>query len=195
MKSYSAQKQGRRNAQEDNERRMRELLDEMERERQQALRDAQERARVELEEQREQLDRQRRKREKRERKQKEEERLLQLRLELLNYDFHKCPRIKKEAFQDLEVDDIDLIRIALIGPTGSGKTSLVGKNGCFYLFFYLSFYLSICLQIYSLYPSADHKTICVCIPWLLRLRVFLFFTTGGRICDIVYELIYTWRKT
>ena len=46
----------------------------------------------------------------------------------MNYDFQKCPRIKKEAFQDLEVDDIYLIRIAVIGPSGTGKTSLVGKN-------------------------------------------------------------------
>lgn len=57
-----------------------------------------------------------------------EEELLKLRNELMNYDFHKCPRIKKEAFQDLVVDDIDLIRIAVIGPAGAGKTSLVGEN-------------------------------------------------------------------
>lgn len=126
MKSYSAQEQGRRNAQEETERRLRELRDEMEREHQQALHDEQERAIIEHEEQREQLDRQRRERETRESKRREEERLLQLRLELLNYDFHKCPRIKKEAFQNLDVDDIDLIHIALIGPTGSGKTALVG---------------------------------------------------------------------
>ena len=107
----------------------------MERERQQALRDAQESARVENEQQRELLARQKREREDRPRKQKEEG-LLQLRLELLNYDFHKCPRIKKESFQDLEVDDVDLIRIALIGPTGSGKTSLLGKRGCC-VYFYL----------------------------------------------------------
>ena len=146
-----AQEQGLRNAREDNERM---LLDEMERECQQALRDAQERARIEHEEQKEQLDRQRRERKKSERDQKDEEKHLQLRLELLNYDFHNCPRIKKESFQNLEVDDIDLIRIALIGPTGSGKTSLVGKNGCFYLFFNLSFYIFICCQKSSLYPSA-----------------------------------------
>lgn len=136
MKTYSekdktdptAREQGRRKAQEDNERRINELRDEMERNRQQAIREAQESARIEHEEQREQLDRQRREREERERKQKEEEGLLQLRQELLNYDFQKCPRIRKEAFQDLVVDDIDLIRIALIGPAGSGKTSLVGTN-------------------------------------------------------------------
>lgn len=131
MKNYSAQEQGRRNALEETERRLRELHDEMERERQQALRDAQESARVENEQQREQ-----REREDRQRKQKEEEGLLQLRLQLLNYDFHKCPIIKKESFQDLEVDDVDLIRIALIGPTGSGKTSLLGKRGCC-VYFYL----------------------------------------------------------
>ena len=55
------------------------------------------------------------------------EALPQLRNELMNYDFHKCPRIKKEAFQDLVVDDIDLIRIAVIGPTG-----LLGER--FFLF-------------------------------------------------------------
>ncbi|KAJ7326033.1 hypothetical protein OS493_028756 [Desmophyllum pertusum] len=59
-----------------------------------------------------------------EREQKEG--LLQRRHELKNYHFQKRPRIKKEAFKDLEVDDIDLVRIAVIGPTGSGKTSLIG---------------------------------------------------------------------
>ena len=137
MTNYSAQEQGRRKAQEENERRMKELHDEMERERQQALRDTIERGKVEHEEQRERLNRRDRERKERERKQKEEEKLLQLRLELLNYDFHKCPRIKKEAFQDLEIEDTDLIRIALIGPAGSGKTSLVGKSGCFYLAIFL----------------------------------------------------------
>ena len=63
-----------------------------------------------------------------EEEEEEEEGLLQLRHDLMNYDFQKCPRIKKEAFQDLVVDDIDLIRIAVIGPTGAGKTSLVGKR-------------------------------------------------------------------
>jgi len=111
--------------QEDNERGMREFLDEMKRERQQ-------------------LDRQRYEKE-------ERERVLQLRRELLNYNFHECPRIKKEAFKDLEVDDTDLIRIALIGPTGSGKTSLVGKSACFYLHFF------------------SLSSLCVCLAWLLRL--------------------------
>lgn len=45
---------------------------------------------------------------------------------LMNYDFQKCPRIKKESFRDLDVGDIDLVRIAFIGPTGSGITSLIG---------------------------------------------------------------------
>ena len=61
-------------------------------------------------------------------KKETEEELLQLRNELMNYDFHKCPRIKKEAFQDLVVDDIDLIRVAVVGPTGAGKTSLLGER-------------------------------------------------------------------
>ena len=146
LKNHSAQQQGQRNAQEENQRRLQELHDEMERERQQALRDAQESARVEHEEQRELLARQKLEREDRKREQKEEEGLLQLRLELLNYDFHKCPRIKKESFQDLEVDNIDLIRIALIGPAGSGKTSLVGKRGCS-VYFYLSFYIFVYFQL------------------------------------------------
>ena len=106
-------------SQEDNERGMREFLDEIKGERQQ-------------------LDRQRRER-------KEREAVLQLRRELLNYNFHECPRIKKEAFKDLEVDDTDLIRIALIGPTGSGKTSLVGKSACFYLFFFSFSSLCVCI--------------------------------------------------
>ena len=123
-----ARAQGQQRAREENERRMRELRDEMERDRQQALHDAQELARTEDDEQRKELDRQRREREERERKQKEEERFCELKDELLNYDFQISPRIKKESFQDLKVDDINVLRIALIGPTGSGKTSFVGKN-------------------------------------------------------------------
>ena len=96
----------------------------MERDRQEALH--KERTRMEDDEQRRTLDDQKRERELKERKRQEEEELLLH--ELMNYDFHKCPRIKKEAFQDLEVDDIDLVRIAVIGATSSGKTSLIGKN-------------------------------------------------------------------
>ena len=69
------------------------------------------------------------------------EALPQLRNELMNYDFHKCPRIKKEAFQDLVVDDIDLIRIAVIGPTGAGKTSLLGERFFLFLNFYCTCFI------------------------------------------------------
>ena len=124
----TAHEQGLRRAQEEHERKMKELRDKMERVRLQALRDAEERARVEDEEKRKILDMQRRETDERERKLKEEEEFLQLQQELMNYDFHNCPRIKKEAFGDLQVDDIDFIRIALIGPAGSGKTSFIGKN-------------------------------------------------------------------
>ena len=128
----TARAQGQRRAQEENENRMRELHEEMERTRQQALRDAQERARIEDDAQRRQLDHQRREREKKEKKQKEEERFCVLKNELINYDFQTSPRIKKESFRDLEVNDIDVLRIALIGPAGSGKTSFVGKNMSYY---------------------------------------------------------------
>lgn len=60
-------------------------------------------------------------------KRKEEERLIKPRSELVNYNFHACSRVMKESFRGLDVDDIDLIRIALIGPAASGKTSFVGK--------------------------------------------------------------------
>ncbi len=120
---------------------MRELLDEMEKQRQQALRDAETSAKLEDEEERRKLDHQRREREEKERQQKEEERFLKLKSELMNYDFQKCPRIKKEAFRDLEVDDVDLVRIALIGPTGSGKTSFVGKNRFLHFMSQISFVL------------------------------------------------------
>ena len=110
------------------DKRMRELLEKMEKEREQALREAFTRATLEDEEERRNLDRQRREKEEKERMQKEKERFLRLKGELMNYDFQMCPRIKKESYRDLEVDDIDLVRIALIGPTGSGKTSFVGKN-------------------------------------------------------------------
>lgn len=124
----TARAQGQLRAREENERKMRELRDEIERNRQEALRDAQNRARIKDDEQRKQLDRQRREREEKERKQREEERFYEHKGELMNYDFQTSPRIKKESFRDLKVDDIDVLRVALIGPTGSGKTSFVGKN-------------------------------------------------------------------
>ena len=124
----SARAQGKQRAQEENEQRMRELSDQIERGRQQALRDAQELARVEDIAERRELDRQRREREEQERKQKEEQKFCQLKDELINYNFQTRPRIRKESFRDLEVGDINVLRIALIGPTGSGKTSFIGKN-------------------------------------------------------------------
>ena len=124
----TARAQGQRKAQEENEKRMEELREEMERNRQLALCEAQERARIEDDEQRRQLEHRRFEREERERKQREEERFCVLKEELMNYDFQTSPRIKKQAFRDLMVNDIDVLRIALIGPTGSGKTSFVGKN-------------------------------------------------------------------
>ena len=129
----SARAQGERRAQEENEERMRELRDKMEKDRELALREAKERALYEDEAQRKRLDKQRREREENERRLKEVEAFLQLKQDLLLYDFQICPRIRKESFTGLQVDDVDLIRIALIGPTGSGKTSFVGKNK-FYLF-------------------------------------------------------------
>ena len=79
------------------------------------------------------LEKQRREREENARRFKEEEAFLQLKRELMMYDFHIRPRIRKESLTGLQVDDVDLIRIALIGPSGSGKTSFIGKNK-FYLF-------------------------------------------------------------
>ena len=128
----NARAQGQQRAQEENENRMRELHEEMERNRQQAMREAQESAKIENDAQRRQLELQRREREERERKRKEEERFCELKDQLINYDFQTSPRIRKESFRDLIVNDIDVLRIALIGPTGSGKTSFVGKNFFFY---------------------------------------------------------------
>ena len=62
------------------------------------------------------------------REEKEKERFSKLKAALMNYDFQTGPRIKKESFRDLVVDDIDVLRIALIGTSGSGRTSFVGKN-------------------------------------------------------------------
>ena len=140
------------NAQEDNEKQMKEERDEMEEQRLQALRDAETNAKLEDEEERRKLDRQKCEREEKERKQKEQERFLKLKSELMNYDFHKCPRIKKESFRDLEVDDIDLVRIALIGPTGSGKSTFVGKNR----FFFLPFTSQIKFPLCSLTNCENH---------------------------------------
>ena len=107
--------QGQQEVREEDEKKMREL------------RDAQKLARIEDDELR-QLARQRREREENERRQKEEQRFRELKDELINYDFQTSPRIKKESFRDLEVEDINMLRIVLIGTPGSGKTSFVGKN-------------------------------------------------------------------
>ena len=106
---------------------MKELQGELERLRLRSLRDAEERARIEDEELRENLDVQQRETEKLARELKEKEKTLQLKETLMNYDFQCHPRIRKEAFRDLRVDDIEFIRIALIGPAGSGKTSFIGQ--------------------------------------------------------------------
>ena len=98
--------QGQQEAREEDEKKMREL------------RDAQKLARLEDDELR-QLARQR---------PKEEQRFRELKDELINYNFQTSPRIKKESFRDLEVEDINMLRIVLIGLPGSGKTSFVGKN-------------------------------------------------------------------
>lgn len=129
----SARAQGERRAQEENEQRMKELRDEMERDRAQALREAEERALCDDEEQRELSEKRRREKEETERRLKEEEALLKLKQELMQYDFQISPRIRKESFTGLQVADIDLIRIALIGPAGSGKTSFVGKSKVYFL--------------------------------------------------------------
>ena len=97
-------------------------------EREQGLREAQERARCEDENQRKILDQRKRQREERERKKNEEKEFLELKNALMTYDFQERSRIKKESFRDLDVSDIDVVRIALIGPAGSGKTSFVGKS-------------------------------------------------------------------
>ena len=127
----NASNQGRQLAQEENQQRARELERQLGSEREQALREAQERARCEDENQRRILDQRKRQREERERKMREEKEFIELQDALINYDFQKRPRIKKESFRDLDVSDIDVVRIALIGPTGSGKTSFVGKKSFF----------------------------------------------------------------
>ena len=129
----SARAQGEKRAQEENEERLSELRDKMEKDRALALREAKARALNEDGAQRMRLEKQRREREENARRLKEEEAFLQLKRELMMYDFHIRPRIRKESFTGLQVDDVDLIRIALIGPTGSGKTSFIGKYK-FYLF-------------------------------------------------------------
>ncbi|XP_020611796.1 uncharacterized protein LOC110050235 [Orbicella faveolata] len=105
---------------------MRELRDEMERDRRQALLDAQECTKIEGDAQRRQLAHQRRDGEDQERNQKEEERFCKLKVALMNYDLQTNPRIKKESFRDLVVDDIDVLSVVLIGRPGTGKTSFIG---------------------------------------------------------------------
>lgn len=122
----NAARQGRQQAEEENQERIRRLQIEMQRDHEQAIREAQERARCEDEEQRNRLECQRLEREERERQRKEEESFCQLKDALMNYDLQESPRIKKESFRDLNIEDMDGVRIALIGPTGSGKTSFIG---------------------------------------------------------------------
>ena len=145
-----ARAEGEQRAREENDQRMRELRAAMERDRQQKLREVQLRTRIEDDEQRRELDRQRREREEREKKLKGEERFYQLKGELMNYNFQICPRIKKESFRDLEVDDIKVLRIALIGPTGSGKTSFVGKTR--FLCFVNKFASALIVPAYAHFP-------------------------------------------
>ena len=124
----NAAQQGRQQAEQENQDIVRRLQSELERGREQAMREAQERARCEDKDERERLEGQRVKREKEDRKLKEEISFRQLKDALMNYDLQQCPRIKKESFRDLDIADMDGVRIALIGPTGSGKTSFIGKS-------------------------------------------------------------------
>ena len=82
----NAGNQGRQQAQEENKQRMKELEAEMVRERDQALREAQQRARCEDENERRILESQKRQREEKERKLKEEQAFCQLQNDLMNYD-------------------------------------------------------------------------------------------------------------
>ena len=171
----SARAQGERRAREENEERMRELRDKMEKDREQALREAKERALYEDEAQRMRLDKKRREREENARRLKEEEAFLQLKQDLMMYDFQICPRIKKESFTGLQVDDVDLIRIALIGPTGSGKTSFIGKNN------------------HQLLPNAiiedgQYHWVCLNSSWLLRLLRFGYKEQDFNYSDTVDSL-------
>ena len=107
---------------------MNELRQKMERQLDAALRNAEHRAKCEDEDERRRLDDEKRYREEEERKMKEEMDFRLLKDALLKYDFQQCPRIRPESFRDLDVSDVEVLRIALIGPTGSGKTSFVGKK-------------------------------------------------------------------
>ena len=129
----NAARQGRQQAEQENQERMRRLQSELERGREQAILEAQERARCEDEEQRERLESRRLEREEEERKLKEKISFHQLKVAMMGYDLQECPRIKKESFRDLDIEDMDGVRIALIGPTGSGKTSFIGKSSPVFL--------------------------------------------------------------
>ncbi|XP_067053885.1 myb-like protein X [Acropora muricata] len=120
-----AREEGQRLAQKENEEKVRQLNEEIARQEKQALEEVEQRARCEDEAQRRQLEKRKREREEKEKKLKEEKEFRELKSALMEYDFQLRPRIRKESFRDLDVSDIDLVRIALIGPAGSGKTSFV----------------------------------------------------------------------
>ena len=128
-----AREEGQRLAQTENDEKVRQLNEEIARQEKQALEEAEQRARCEDEAQRRQLEKRKREREEKEKKLKEEKEFRELKSGLMKYDFQLRPRIRKESFRDLDVSDIDLVRIALIGPTGSGKTSFVGKRSIYLL--------------------------------------------------------------
>lgn len=128
-----AREEGQRLAQKENAEKVRQLNEEIARQEKQALEEAEQRARCEDEAQRRQLDARKREREEKEKKLKEEKEFRELKSALMEYDFQLRPRIRKESFRDVDVSDIDLVRIALIGPTGSGKTSFVGKRSIYLL--------------------------------------------------------------
>lgn len=128
-----AREEGQRLAQKENAEKVRQLNEEIARQEKQALEEVEQRARCEDEAQRRQLEKRKREREEKEKKLKEEKEFRELKSALMKYDFQLRPRIRKESFRDLDVSDIDLVRIALIGPTGSGKTSFVGKSSIYLL--------------------------------------------------------------
>ena len=131
-----AREQGRQQALQENQRKLQELTAKLQQDRQNALEEAERLARLEndqnmekleedMQQQRQRLAQLKAAKEKAEKEAQEEKAFLEMKESLLEYEFGS--RIGQATFQELNTSDVDKVRIVLIGPTGSGKTSFIGE--------------------------------------------------------------------
>ena len=130
-----AAEEGRRRAHEENARKLAELEQQMRNSKEAAIQEAMQSARLDNQREERKIQerkaRQKREQEEADRKAKLWEAVksyLQLKDNLLSYEFGS--RIGKDVYRELDLSDMKNVRIALIGPTGSGKSCFIGMfNG------------------------------------------------------------------